>query len=111
MTLSCDSQVNESGSSHIRRDKLGCCGDSGEQKCEISGRCHSKTEVVTQDVPMGTDDVIPCLYRGSYPNANLVTVMISVVIPRSSAMARGAEVRERQVIEGWWVFLAWGSRC
>ena len=59
---------------------------------------------------MGTYNVISGLRRGCHSNANLVRVMISVVIPRSSAMApEDVKVRERQRVEGWWVLLVWGS--
>ena len=44
-------------------------------------------------------DVISNFYRGCYSNANLVTVMISVAIPRSSPMVRERRGGQRRKME------------
>jgi hypothetical protein len=86
--LTCSSQVNESGPSHVRGNEFGSCGDSSEQKGKVTGRCYSKAELFAQDVPTKAHDVISSFPRGYYLDANLVTVTMSVVIARSSAMVQ-----------------------
>jgi len=78
-----NAQIDESGPSHIARNEFGGCGDSGEQEGEVTGRGCSETELFTQYMPVRHAMLFPAP-AVCYLDANLVTVTMSVVNPKSS---------------------------